>query len=399
MPSYHYAGVNSAGKNVKGIKEASSKVALTNEFMRQGIFISDISEVSLKNKRFERFTSLFAAKKNLADTFFQLSLLLRSGIPLVDALKIIAKSEKNERLKEALLDSASTVSEGIRFSDSLAKYPNIFEPMYVNLIKASEHIGKLSVVLGDIAEYEEYKRKNSDKLSSAMVYPMTILVMGMGVIGVLLAFVVPKMESMFASMKQEIPDATKLLLSVSDFIVAYGMILFIFVLFIIFVIRYNFRNNVKFRLKVDKRLFKINIISTTAVAKFSHILAFQLREGLTLTDALLYANDTLNNRYLQNVISEIRTSVQAGIKFSVAVKNAAIFPELFPAAVSTGESSGNMPDLLDRVNEFYSKQIDKFITKFVSLIEPLFIVFIGGMVGLIIVAIMQPLFQMSSMVG
>ena len=399
MASFNYIGTTSEGKVERGTKESSSKVTLTNELMRQGIFVSDISEVSVKKGQFDTFRNLFAAKKNLADTFFQLSLLLRSGITLVEAINIIAKSEKNEGLREALQDSASKVSEGMRFSESLARYPNIFDPMYVNLIKASENIGRLSAVLGDIAEYEEYKQKNNDKVSSALIYPMTILVLGMGVLGFLLSVVVPKMEKIFSSMKQEVPGTTKLLLAVSDFIINYGIILLVFVLFVIFVTRYNFRNNMKFRLKVDKRLYNIKLVSTTLVAKFAHILAFQLREGLPLTDALSHASSTLNNKYLQSVINDVRTSVQSGVKFSKAIKNAEVFPELFPAAVSTGESSGNMPDLLDRVNEFYSKQVDKFLTQFVSLIEPLFIVFIGGMVGFIIVSIMQPLFQMNSMVG
>ncbi len=399
MASFNYTGTTSDGKIERGTKEATSKIALTNELMRQGVFVSDISEVSIKKGQFDTFRTLFSAKKNLADTFFQLSLLLRSGITLVEAINIIAKSEKNEGLREALLDSASKVSEGMRFSESLARFPNIFDSMYVNLIKASENIGRLSAVLGDIAEYEEYKQKNNDKVSSALVYPMTILVMGMGVLGFLLSVVVPKMEKIFSSMKQEVPGTTKFLLTISDFVVNYGIILLVFLLFVIFVTRYNFRNNVKFRLKVDKRLYNIKLVSTTLVAKFAHILAFQLREGLPLTDALAHAGSTLNNRYIQSVINDVRTSVQSGVKFSKAIKNAEVFPELFPAAVSTGESSGNMPDLLDRVNEFYSKQVDKFLTRFVSLIEPLFIVFIGGMVGFIIVSIMQPLFQMNSMVG
>ena len=399
MASFNYTGTTADGRIERGTKESTSKIALTNELMRQGVFVSDISEVSIKKGQFDTFRTLFSAKKNLADTFFQLSLLLRSGITLVEAINIIAKSEKNEGLREALLDSASKVSEGMRFSESLARFPNIFDSMYVNLIKASENIGRLSAVLGDIAEYEEYKQKNNDKVSSALVYPMTILVMGMGVLGFLLSVVVPKMEKIFSSMKQEVPGTTKFLLAISDFVVNYGIILLVFLLFVIFVTRYNFRNNVKFRLKVDKRLYNIKLVSTTLVAKFAHILAFQLREGLPLTDALAHAGSTLNNRYIQSVINDVRTSVQSGVKFSRAIKNAEVFPELFPAAVSTGESSGNMPDLLDRVNEFYSKQVDKFLTRLVSLIEPLFIVFIGGMVGFIIVSIMQPLFQMNSMVG
>ena len=398
MAAYSYKGISKTGKEVKGVREAVSRQVLTSELLSEGIFVSSISDMREKQPFFAKLQEIFAKKLNLSHTFFQLSLLLRSGIPLVEALKIVAKSTKEQHLKNALLESASKVSEGMRFSDSLSKYPKIFEPMYVNLIKASEQVGKLAAILADIAVYEEDKRKNTDKIKTAMVYPMTILVMGFAVLGFLLAFVVPKMESIFASMKQQIPASTQFLLHVSDFVSEYGLVLLLFIMFIIFSIRYLYRNNNKFRLALDKKLFKINLVSHVSVSKFAHVLSFQLKEGLPLTDALHYASLVIDNKYMYNIVSQVRESVQAGTKFSVAVRNAGIFPELFPAAVSTGESSGNMPELLERVNEFYSKNVDKFLTSFISAIEPIFIVIIGVLVGFIVVSIMQPLFSMNSLV-
>lgn len=398
MAAYSYKGISKTGKEVKGVREAVSRQALTSELLSEGIFVSSISDMREKQPFFAKLQEAFAKKLNLSDTFFQLSLLLRSGIPLVEALKIVAKSTKEQHLKNALLESASKVSEGMRFSDSLSKYPKIFEPMYVNLIKASEQVGKLAAVLADIAVYEEDKRKNTDKIKTAMVYPMTILVMGFAVLGFLLAFVVPKMESIFASMKQQIPASTQFLLKVSDFVSEYGLVLLFFIMFIIFTLRYLYKNNNKFRLAVDKKLFKINLVSHVSVSKFAHVLSFQLKEGLPLTDALHYASLVIDNKYMFDIVSQVREAVQAGTKFSVAVRNAGIFPELFPAAVSTGESSGNMPELLERVNEFYSKNVDKFLTSFISAIEPIFIVIIGVLVGFIVVSIMQPLFSMNSLV-
>ena len=398
MAAYSYKGISKTGKEVKGVREAVSRQALTSELLSEGIFVSSISDMREKQPFFAKLQEAFAKKLNLSDTFFQLSLLLRSGIPLVEALKIVAKSTKEQHLKNALLESTSKVSEGMRFSDSLSKYPKIFEPMYVNLIKASEQVGKLAAVLADIAVYEEDKRKNTDKIKTAMVYPMTILVMGFAVLGFLLAFVVPKMESIFASMKQQIPASTQFLLKVSDFVSEYGLVLLLFIMFIIFTLRYLYKNNNKFRLAVDKKLFKINLVSHVSVSKFAHVLSFQLKEGLPLTDALHYASLVIDNKYMFDIVSQVREAVQAGTKFSVAVRNAGIFPELFPAAVSTGESSGNMPELLERVNEFYSKNVDKFLTSFISAIEPIFIVIIGVLVGFIVVSIMQPLFSMNSLV-
>ena len=218
MATYSYKGISKTGKEVKGVRDAVSKQALTSELLSEGIFVSTISDMQSKQSSLAKLQTVFAKKINLSDTFFQLSLLLRSGIPLVEGLKIVAKSTKEQHLKNALMESASKVSEGMRFSESLSKYPKIFEPMYVNLIKASEQVGKLAAVLADIAVYEEDKRKNTDKIKAAMVYPMTILVMGFAVLGFLLAFVVPKMESIFSSMKQQILASTQFLLKASDFV-------------------------------------------------------------------------------------------------------------------------------------------------------------------------------------
>ncbi len=399
MPAFIYKGISKTGREVKGVRESVSRQTLTSELLSEGIFVSSIQAAGEKKSSLAKFQSIFAKKINLSDTFFQLSLLLRSGIPLVEAIKIVAKSTKEVPLRNALLEAASKISEGMRFSESISKYPKLFEPMYVNLIKASEQVGKLSAVLADIAVYEEDKRKNTDKIKTAMVYPMTILVMGFAVLGFLLAFVVPKMESIFSSMKQQIPASTKFLLKASDFVSNYGFILLLFILFIIFTIRYLYKNNNKFKLNIDKRLFKINLVSHVAVSKFAHVLSFQLKEGLPLTDALYYASLVIDNKYMYDVVSQVREEVQSGTRFSVAVRNAGIFPELFPAAVSTGESSGNMPELLERVNEFYSKNVDKFLTSFISAIEPIFIVVIGVLVGFIVVSIMQPLFSMNTLVG
>ena len=233
MAAYSYKGISKTGKEVKGVRESLSKQTLTSELLSEGIFVSSIELAGDKSSSVAKLQTLFAKKINLSDTFFQLSLLLRSGIPLVEAIKIVAKSTKEVNLRNALLESASKISEGMRFSESLSKYPKIFEPMYVNLIKASEQVGKLAAVLADIAVYEEDKRKNTDKIKTAMVYPMTILVMGFAVLGFLLAFVVPKMQSIFESMKQQIPASTKFLLKMSDFVSNYGFILLLFLLFII----------------------------------------------------------------------------------------------------------------------------------------------------------------------
>ncbi|MDR2884165.1 MAG: type II secretion system F family protein [Deferribacteraceae bacterium] len=397
MATFVYVGTTKTGKSAKGTKEALSKQAALVELTAAGIFVSDIRESGSKT-RLKAFQGLIKPKKNLADYFFQVSLLLRSGIPLVEAQNIVARTMNSPKEREIILDTASKISEGMRFSDAMARHETYFDPMYVNLVKASEKVGRLAEVLMDIAEYEEQKGKNTDKLTSAIIYPSFIMTAGMGVIVFLLVVIVPKMQGIFNSVKQELPSVTKAMLAMANFTKNYGLLVFFLVVVGAITLQYMYRKNEKFRMRMDRRLFKIDMVAQSAMTRFAHILSFQLKEGLPLTDALYYATLTVNNRYMKSVLEDVRGSVQAGVKFSTAVKEVGIFPELFPAAVSTGEKSGNMPELLERVNIFYAKKIDKAVSGFLSILEPLFIVLIGGMVGFVVVAIMLPLFDINTMV-
>jgi type II secretory pathway component PulF len=396
MPAFKYEGFTKTGKSVKGIREALSRQQALIQLTGEGVLISSIEPAASKSKGV--FGNLFKARKNLADLYFQLALLLRSGIPLVEAVNIIVRSSKNAAEKEYLMDVASKVSEGMRFSDALERHGAYFEPMYVNLVKASERIGRLSDVLMDIAEYEETKSQNADKLVSAMIYPAVVLIMGLGVLGFLMAVIVPKMQGIFSSVKQELPASTKALLAAADFSKEYGGFLILFLLFLAFALQHVYRHNQKFRMRVDKRLFGFNLLAQSAVARFAYILAFQLKEGLPLTDSLYYATKTIGNKYMQSILENAREEVLSGVKFSAAIKNAGVFPELFPAAASIGESSGTLPELLARVHLFYTKRIDKFISGVLSAISPLFIVIVGALVAFVVISIMLPLLNMSNLV-
>lgn len=397
MPTFHYQGTTRQGKNIKGAKDAVSKQAALSELTAEGVFVSELAEKNKSKKFFSK--ELFSRKKNLADLFFQLSLLLRSGIPLVESLRIIEKSEKGARDKAALADVADKISEGKKFSEALAAHEKYFEPMYVNLIKASERVGHLSEILMDIAEYEENKRKSSDKLLSAMIYPMVILIIGLGVVAFMLTVIVPKIQGIFDAAKQELPGVTKLLLSIAGFVQKYGLALFIFVLVLLLLFRYMYGKNDKFRLRVDKRMYGFNLIAQSITSRFAHVVAFQLKEGLPLSDALFHANQTIKNVYVKEILADVREKVMSGVKFSTALKDTSVFPDLFPAAVSTGESSGNMHELLERVSEFYSKKLENYTTAFLSVVEPLFIVIVGVMIGFVVISIMLPLLSINTMIN
>ncbi|WP_022852191.1 type II secretion system F family protein [Limisalsivibrio acetivorans] len=400
MPTYSFNGIDKKGKKAKGVREGDTKSAVLAKLMGEGIIVSDIQQV--KSRKGRSFSIPFlpgGSKKSLPDIFFQLSLLLGSGIPLVSALRILSGSIGGQKVRNMLLDVAGSVSEGNRFSEALAKFPNFFEDMYVNMIRASEDVGKLSSVLMDIATFEEEKRQVKDKLTSALMYPVAVLVLGMGVVGFLLSYVVPKLENIFASAGTDIPATTKMLVGIAEILREYGVFIFVFLLAAVVALRWLYVNNPKFRMETDKRILRIGFVRQVLIARFAHILSFQLKEGLPLTQALSNSAGVMWNRAFTEKIVRIEDDVKSGEKFSSAVSKAGGFPELFEAAAATGEQSGNMAGLLERVSTFYGKKTEQYTSRFVSVVEPVFIMFIGVIIGFIVVSIMEPLFQLNTLVG
>ncbi|MCD8492471.1 MAG: type II secretion system F family protein [Geovibrio sp.] len=296
--------------------------------MAEGVLVSEIRSVRDK-KGFLSSFQLFSGKGAVPDIFFQLSLLLKSGIALVHALKVMAGSSARGRMRNVVMDVAGTVSEGKRFSDALAKYPDTFEEMYINLIRTAEEVGRLPEVLMDIARFEEEKKKVKGKLTSALMYPMAVLIMGLGVVGFLLSYVVPKLEGIFAAAGSDIPGSTKALIAISSVLQSYGIFIFILILAAAVGVRWYYRNNIKFRMKVDSRLLEIQFINHVLIARFAHVVAFQVSEGLPLTEALDNAAKVSWNRAFTAKVDAVADKVRSGDRFSDAVKRVGGFTELF----------------------------------------------------------------------
>jgi len=394
MPVFSYEGIDKKGKTVKGRVEASGKNTALSKLMADGLLISTIKEAADKQSKF----SFSFRKKPLADVFFQLSILLSSGIQLTKALTVTAQSVHDKKMKDALTDMCDKVSGGKKFSDAMEAHKKIFGELYVHLIRTSEKVGRLATVLMDISRFEEDRKKAGEKLTGAMIYPTVVLTMGLGVVGFMLAFVVPKLESIFKSAGADIPASTKLLLFMSGVLQHYGLVVFMLILAAVAVFSRYYAIKGKFRMYIDQRLYRLDVVKDVTASRLSHVLSFQLREGLPLVEALRNTAPGIANVYVGQAIMDIAESVAAGKKFSESVSQSGLFTELFVAAAATGEKSGNLPDLLERVNVYYSRKTEQFTARFVSVVEPVFIMFIGLIVGFIVISIMEPLFSVNSLV-
>ena len=395
MPFFIYEGIDRNGKNAKGQIEAQGKNAAVAKLMADGILVSVIRDVAEKKRG---LFLIFSGKKNTADIFFQISIMLSGGIQLTKALTVTADTVRDRRMKQALLDACEKVSGGMRFSDALMPHKDIFSELYIQLIRTSEKVGRLPQVLLDISKFEEDRRKAGEKLIGAMIYPTVVLSLGLAVVTFMLAFVVPRLQEIFKSAGAEIPVTTKLLLLISSFLQHFGIFVFLILLAGLAVFLRAYRKKGDFRVRLDKRLYRFSIVKDVTAARMSHVLGFQLKEGLPLVEALRNSAGSIGNLYVSQGVYDIADSVSSGKKFSESISQSGLFDELFTAAAATGEKSGSLPELLERVNVYYSRKTEQFTSRFVSVIEPVFIMFIGIVVGFIVISIMEPLFSINSLV-
>jgi len=401
MPVYKYTGFNSEGKKVYGTVEGNSVNFVISKLKEQGIFVESIKDVKSKDRflildYFKGFVS--SGRKLLPDVFFQLAMLLKSGIPLSESLKITGNQVNNKKVKNILLALSAKVSEGVKLSVAMQEFNDYFSDVLINLVRTSEETGRLAETFENVARYEEEKRKSMDKIKVAMIYPMIVLSIGMGVVGFLLSYVVPKMKNIFSAVNRELPATTKFLIATGNFIKSYGVLAITILIILIILIRVYLKKNEKILKKIDKYLLRFNLFLNINLYKFSESMNFLLSEGVPLLTAVSLSTNSISNRELKDVLFFVAEDIKSGKSFSESLKRSGSFPEMFVAAIKTGEKSGNLANIFLRLSEFYFKKIEKTLNVFLSIIEPLFILILGLIVGFIVLSIMSPLFELNTFI-
>ncbi|MBZ4671828.1 MAG: ral secretion pathway protein [Deferribacteraceae bacterium] len=397
MPIYSYKGISTSGKKISGTLEANSRSALIRSLKEQGVFAEEITEVAEK-KRFNLFDFSFLLKKRLPDIFFQIATLMKSGIVLTEAFKIIGNQQSSKYMKRIMLDISSKLSGGEKLSTVLENYKNFFTDTHISIIRASESIGRLAESLENMGRYEEDRRKSIDKIKLAMIYPLIVLSVGLGVVGFLLAYVVPKMENVFVSVNRKLPLSTEILINAGNFIKNYGYLLMFFLTVIFISFRFILKNNKKLKLSIDRRLSKFKIIENINLYRFCETMGFLLKEGVMLVSAIEISTNTIKNEYYKGKLKEVAFDVKMGKSFSQSIMEKGCFSEIIAAAIKTGEKSGNLPSIFERLSSYYLKRLEKVTNIFLSTVEPMFILFLGLVVGFIVISIMSPLFELNTLV-
>ena len=402
MPVYEYKGIDAVGKKVSGMMDAENEKVLRVKLRKTGVFTT---EMFLSGSRATTLKSdvksirLFKRVKvgELAHATRQLATLISANVPLVEALAALTEQIENDLLKKAISQVKEKVTQGARLADSLKEFPNIFSELYIHMVRAGEISGALDQVLTRLADFTEYQAKLVGKVRGALTYPLVMAVVGLLLMTFLMVRVVPGILSFFISSKQELPLPTKIVWGISQFMQSYWWIILpVIVIFVILLKRYFKKPSGK--LKLDRFTLKMPLFGPLfrklAVSRFSRTLATLLRSGVQLLPALEIVKYVVSNVVLADVIDKARTQVKEGESLAAPLRQSRQFPPLVTQMIAIGEKTGNVEVMLEKIADGYELEVDTTVNSLTTLLEPLMIVVMGGMVGLVVFAIMLPILQM-----
>jgi general secretion pathway protein F len=406
MPVYAYKGIDARGKAVKGNRDADSAKALRNVLRRDGILATDIleqSEAARKAARDIDFRGLFrrVSPMEVAVSTRQLAVLLRAGVPLVEALSALIEQLDQPELKAAFTDTRNQVNEGSTLADALKAHPKIFPTLYINMVAAGEASGTLEEVLGRLAEFLDEQTRLQSKVRGALAYPVVMGVIVVLILFLMMSVVVPQVTAIFENFNQTLPWYTSLLIWVSNIFSNYWWLLAALMGGGIYWFR-RWKATEVGRKKWDLFVLEVPLLGPllilVAVSRFARTLATLLASGVPVLTAMDITRNVLGNTELMRVVEEARASVREGEGIAKPLRQAGRFPPMVTHMIAVGERSGQLEEMLVHVADSYDQQIEVRVGALTSILEPLLIVVMGVVVGGIAFAILMPLLQLNEMI-
>lgn len=407
MAVYEYRGiVIASGKAAKGVRDADNLKALRAALRKEGILLSSAVEDSAKAARKGREIDVFAFFKrastgDVAVMTRQLATLVKAGIPLVGAIAALTEQLEKQDLKRIMSAVRERLNEGSSFARALEAYPETFPALYVNMVAAGEASGTLDAVLARLADFMEAQARLKGKVGAALAYPMLMVLIGAGLMGVMMVAVVPKVTSIFQSMDHPLPWYTQGLIAVSGFLSGYWWLLLLMIGGAV----YGWRRWVRSKpgalrwdqIKLGLPIFG-RLILMIAIARFARTLATLLASGVPLLKAMEITRNVLDNAALEEVVASAAGSIREGETIADPLRRSGKFPPIVTHMIAVGEKSGQLEQMLGSVADSYDAQVEVRVQALTSLLEPLVIVFMGTGVGFIAFAILMPLIQMNEFV-
>lgn len=397
MAEFSWEGTDKRGIKMKGETLAKNANLLRAELRKQGI-----SPTIVKPKKKPLFGSAGSAitPKDIAIFSRQIATMMQSGVPMVQAFEIIGTGQKNPKMKDMILGVKAEIEGGSSLSEGLGKYPLYFDSLYRNLVKAGEGAGVLEVVLNTIANYKENIETLKGKIKKALFYPAMVIAVAVLVSAVLLIFVVPSFRNVFKSFGADLPAFTLFILACSDFVIAYWwLIIGAFAAAVIAFLQAKKRSKA-FAEFLDRAILKIPVIGeimhNSAIARFARTLAVTFKAGVPLVEALETVAGACGNVVYEKAVLRIRDDVSVGYQVNMAMKQVGLFPHMVVQMTAIGEEAGALDTMLYKVADFFEQEVNNAVDTLSTLIEPMVMMVIGGIVGSMVIGMYLPIFKLAA---
>ena len=393
--TFLWEGVDRNNKPMRGELRAVSETVATTNLRRQGIRVTKIKRQSFRGGR-------SVNEKDI--TFFtrQLATMLKAGVPLLQSFDIIARGHSNARFSRLMLDLKNKVETGSSLSQAFREHPKHFDALYCNLVQAGETAGMLDAILDRLATYKEKILAIKSKIKSALFYPIAVIVVAIVVTWVIMIFVIPAFKSVFASFGANLPWLTQVVIDISDFFVKWWWAMFIAIVAVFVGIRLTIRRSESVRYMVHRLSLKLpivgGILEKATIARWTRTLQTMFAAGVPLVESLDAVGGASGNMVYIQATKRIQTDVSTGTSLTNAMAAVNLFPPMVLQMTQIGEESGSLDNMLGKIADFYEREVDDAVTALSSLLEPIIIVFLGVVVGGLVVAMYLPIFKLGAVI-
>ncbi len=399
---FEWKGKNPKGRKIKGEMEAE-----TPEQVRTSLERRKITPTRIRKKPKDLFenVSFLQPKIKESDVIIfarQFSTMIDAGLPLLQCLDILYSQQENPTFKKQLKHIKESVETGETFADALKKYPQTFSELFVNMISAGEAGGILDVILQRLSAYAEKMAKLKKQVKGAMTYPAITLAVAVIVVGVILVFVIPVFERMFASMGSALPAPTQMVVTMSNFVLSYIVYIIGAIIAAVFIFRRTYKTK-NGRIFIDDMFLRLPVIGIlirkVAVAKFTRTTSTMISSGVSILEALDIVGKTAGNKIIEFAISDVKAGIAEGRSMADPLLESGVFPNMVCSMIAVGESTGALDVMMEKIADFYDDEVDQAVKNLTDMIEPFMLVFLGVVVGGLVIAMYLPIFSMAGAIG
>jgi type IV pilus assembly protein PilC len=400
MPLFEYSGKNTTGAPVSGTLNAKNRQDLERILRRRRILVTEVS------KKPSQINISFGTKKikkiDISRFTRQFATMISAGLPMVQCLEILAQQSENPEMRRVINEIKESVQGGATLSESMARHKKAFDDLYVNMVEAGEVGGALDVILVRLAIFREKADALVRKVKGAMVYPVVVMIVAIGVTIGMLTFIVPVFAKMFQNLGTELPAPTQVILAISHGLKSNAVNIIVGIIAFIFAYKWYIKSP-SGRLNVDKIKLRIpligDLIRKSSVSRFTRTLSTLLSSGVAILEALEITAKTSGNVVVQNAIKKSVVSIAEGETITAPLRESGVFPPMVTQMISVGEKTGGLDEMLSKIADFYDEEVDAAVAALTSVIEPIIIVFLGVVMGGILIAMYLPMFDIIGKIG